>query len=264
MKTNQIDILTKNCFKNIDDKGIFVIGCNKNADIFINMYRNDYKINAVISYDKDSIGKTFNGFNIKGKRSITNKIGKAIICEEPHEDIINHLKKKGIKYGIYSSEFIYPGRQVLKFKKNSNKKYHVGYVAGVFDLFHIGHLNIIKNAKELCDYLIVGVVSDKGAIEKNKKDLVVPFDERIEIVRSCKYVDEAVEIPFKYSSTYYAYRKYHFDIQISGDDHKLDPYWISVKNDLKALGSDIVYFPYTKQTSTTDIKNKVKNIKHGK
>lgn len=262
MTKYQIDKLTMNCLNNITEDGVFVIGCNRNADIFIKMYKNDYKINGVISFNKEDIGNTFNSFKIKSKKCISNKFGKAIICCDINDDIINCLNNLNIKFGIYSWEFVYSGRQKLKLNNKSNKKYHIGYVAGVFDLFHIGHLNIIKRAKDLCDYLIVGVVSDKGAIIKNKKDLIVPFEERVEIVKSCKYVDEVVEIPYEYCSSYYAYRKYHFDVQISGSDHKNDPYWKSVKKDLKTIGSEMIFLPYTKETSTSDIKEKIrKNAK---
>lgn len=257
MKQAEINKLTKNCFKKIGKNGVFVIGCNTNADVFINMYKNDIKINSVISLKKEDLNKNFNGFKIKGKRNINSALGKAIICDYLDDELLDFLRSKNIDIGIYSSEFVYPGRQELKFNKNSKKKYHIGYVAGVFDLFHIGHLNILKNAKELCDYLIVGIVTDKGAIEKNNKDLVIPFNERFEIVKSCRYVDEAVEIPFEYCSSYYAYRKYHFDIQISGSDHKNDISWKRAADDLKKHGSNILYLPYTKQTSSTAIKRKI-------
>lgn len=145
-------------------------------------------------------------------------------------------------------------KQILN---NQQKKYNVGYVAGVFDLFHIGHLNLLRKAKELCNYLIVGVVSDKGVIEYKKTDLFIPFKERIEIVRACKYVDEAHEIPFEHCTSMDAFAMYHFDVQFSGDDYKDDPGWQKVKEYLEKNGSTIIFLPYTKTTSSTKIKDSI-------
>ena len=113
---------------------------------------------------------------------------------------------------------------------------------------------MFRHAKEMCDYLIVGVVSDEGVKMKKKAELFIPFEERIEIVRSCKYVDEAVEIPFVYCRTPEAFRKYHFDVQFSGSDYENDPGWLAMKDYLEQNGSTLVFFPYTEQTSSTKIK----------
>ncbi|MDE6054681.1 MAG: adenylyltransferase/cytidyltransferase family protein [Lachnospiraceae bacterium] len=137
---------------------------------------------------------------------------------------------------------------------SEKKKYNVGYVAGVFDLFHIGHLNLLKRAKEQCNYLIVGVVTDEGVIQKKRSTPFVPFSERIELVRSCKYVDEAVEIPFEYYDTDEAYRRYQFDVQFSGSDYADSEGWLAKKEYLRKHGSDLIFFPYTQSTSSTRIK----------
>ncbi|EKE4926308.1 adenylyltransferase/cytidyltransferase family protein [Campylobacter coli] len=91
----------------------------------------------------------------------------------------------------------------------------LGYTSGVYDLFHIGHLNLLKNAKGLCDKLIVGVTIDELVQYKNKKS-VIPFSERIEIVRSIKYVDAA--IPQENIDKYQMWEKLHFDVLFVGDD----------------------------------------------
>ena len=139
--------------------------------------------------------------------------------------------------------------------KQEKKKYNVGYIAGVFDLFHIGHLNMFKRAKEQCNYLIVGVVTDEGVIKNKHTNPFVPFEERIEMVRSCRYVDEAVEIPLEHYNTDEAYRRYQFDVQFSGSDYANDPGWIAKKEFLRKKGSDMVFFPYTQSTSSTKIKD---------
>lgn len=135
------------------------------------------------------------------------------------------------------------------------KRYHVGYIAGVFDLFHIGHLNMFRRAKEQCDYLIVGVVTDEGVRKYKEVDPFIPFSERIELVRSCRYVDEAVEIPLNYNGTRDAWRLYQFDCQFSGSDYVDNPDWLAEKEFLEKHGAEMVFFSYTESTSSTRIKS---------
>ena len=137
------------------------------------------------------------------------------------------------------------------------KPYNVGYIAGVFDLFHIGHLNMFKRAKEMCNYLIVGVVSDEGVRLDKQAEPFVPFEERIEMVRSCRYVDEAVKLPVGFAGTRDMFRVYHFDVQFSGSDYENDPVWLSEKEFLEKNGSTMVFFPYTQSTSSTKLKKAI-------
>ena len=124
----------------------------------------------------------------------------------------------------------------------------IGYTTGVFDLFHIGHLNMLKNAKSLCDKLIVGVTTDELVAYKNKR-AVISFEERIEIVRSIKYVDAAV--PQDSMDKMEAWQRYHFDLMFVGDDWFKTPKWQDFEAQFKAVGVRIVYFPYTRGTSST-------------
>ena len=138
--------------------------------------------------------------------------------------------------------------------KDGGKKYHVGYIAGVFDLYHIGHLNMFKRAKEMYDYLIVGVVSDEGVLHIKRTDPFVPFNERIEMVKSCRYVDEAVEIPYLYGTTEHAWQMHHFDVQFSGSDYADSPEIEKYKEFLEHHGATLEFFPYTEATSSTKLK----------
>ena len=113
---------------------------------------------------------------------------------------------------------------------------------------------MFRRAKEQCDYLIVGVVTDEGGRRGKKTETFIPFTERIEIVRSCRYVDEAVEIPLDYAGSRDAYRLYHFDVQFSGSDYVDDPNWLAEREFLRKQGSELVFFPYTESTSSTKIK----------
>ena len=126
--------------------------------------------------------------------------------------------------------------------------------AGVFDLFHIGHLNLLRRAKEQCDYLIVGVVSDEGVRKNKHTEPFIHFEERLQMVRACKYVDEAVKIPLIYCDTADAYRKFRFDAQFSGSDYEHSTAWLNKQAFLRSRGSEMVFFPYTESTSSTKIK----------
>lgn len=124
----------------------------------------------------------------------------------------------------------------------------IGYTTGVYDLFHIGHLNLLKNAKGLCDKLIVGVTVDELVRYKNKR-AVIPFEERIEIVRSIKYVDAA--IPQEDIDKFAAWEKLKFDILFVGDDWYQSERWREMESKFQSVGVKVVYFPYTKGTSST-------------
>lgn len=128
------------------------------------------------------------------------------------------------------------------------KKYKTGYTTGVFDLFHIGHLNLLRRAKEQCDYLIVGVSSDDLVGYKNKR-AVIPFEERIQIIRAIRYVDQAV--PQMNMNKMEAWEKFHFDVIFVGDDWKNTEKWNRYEEEFRKVRVDIVYFPYTKSTSST-------------
>jgi glycerol-3-phosphate cytidylyltransferase len=129
------------------------------------------------------------------------------------------------------------------------KKYKVGYTTGVFDLFHIGHLNILKKAKEQCEYLIVGVSTDENVLNYKKKTPVIPFEERIAIVEALKYVDEVV--PQTNMDKYQAWEKIKFEAIFHGDDWKGSKMYSEIERKFNEVGVDMVYFPYTKGTSST-------------
>lgn len=124
----------------------------------------------------------------------------------------------------------------------------IGYTSGVFDLFHIGHLNLLKNAKGLCDKLIVGVTVD-ALVKYKHKNSVIPFEERIEIVRNIKCVDAA--IPQEDLDKFKMWEKIKFDVLFVGDDWYQSPRWKALEQKFKKVGVRIIYFPYTKGTSST-------------
>lgn len=138
-------------------------------------------------------------------------------------------------------------------KKDIKPKKIIGYTAGVFDLFHIGHLNILRNSKAMCDKLIVGITTDELSLSTKNKIPVIPYNERAEIVRSIKYVD--LVIPQENLDKLEQFKKLKFDIMFVGDDWYQNQKWKETEILFKKLGIKIIYFPYTKTTSSTLIKN---------
>lgn len=137
---------------------------------------------------------------------------------------------------------------VIEFVAYVGGKMQIGYTTGVFDLFHIGHLNLLRNAKSMCDRLVVGVTTDELVAYKNKK-AVIPFIERMEIVRACKYVDAVV--PQENMDKLESWKRLKFDIMFVGDDWYQTDKWKDLEKSLNEVGVKICYFPYTKGTSST-------------
>lgn len=133
----------------------------------------------------------------------------------------------------------------------------IGYTTGVFDMFHIGHLNIIRSSKELCDYLIVGVSTDELVQQEKHKTPVIPYEERKEIVAALKYVDRVV--PQKNKNKLAAWEEYHFDKMFVGDDWKGTKAWNDFEEQFRPLGVEIVYLPHTNGISSTILTEFVKN-----
>lgn len=128
----------------------------------------------------------------------------------------------------------------------------VGYTTGVFDLFHIGHLNILKKAKSECDYLIVGVTTDEEVERVKNKRPIIPFEERVEIVEAIKYVDQVVAEDD--TDKLAAWENLKFDRIFKGDDWKGTDKWNAYEKAFTERGVEVVYFSYTKGTSSTQIR----------
>ena len=140
-----------------------------------------------------------------------------------------------------------------------DKPYKIGYTTGVFDMFHIGHLNILKRAKEQCEYLIVGVSTDELVASYKHKTPIIPFNERKEIVASCRYVDMVVAQENRDKIA--AFQKIGFNVMFVGDDWKGKSLFVEVEEYLHSHGAEVIYFPYTQGTSSTILREKILNIK---
>lgn len=128
----------------------------------------------------------------------------------------------------------------------------IGYAPGVYDLFHVGHLNILKHAKSRCDVLIAGVVSDEMSVQAKGIAPFIPVAERVEIVRHIDYVDQVhIEtVPDKLDT----WRKLRFDVIFKGDDWRGRPKGEKLERDFASVGVGVVYFPYTVHTSSSQLR----------
>jgi glycerol-3-phosphate cytidylyltransferase len=140
------------------------------------------------------------------------------------------------------------------FADETDKIWEIGYVSGSFDLFHIGHLNLLRRAKERCKKLIVGVLSNEAIVRIKHQQPIITLDDRLAIVAAIRYVDEVDVTTRELLDKVKAWEKYRFDAMFSGDDHAWDN-WTKEKDALTALGAELVFFPYTQGISTTTLRN---------
>lgn len=136
------------------------------------------------------------------------------------------------------------------------KKYKIGYTTGVFDMFHIGHLNILKEAKKRCDYLIVGVSTDEVVIQYKNKTPIIPFEDRMEIVQAIRYVDKVVVQSSMDKMEAWEYLK--FDVMFHGDDWKNSSIYQKYIDEFSKINVEIVFLPHTKGISSTKICEQLK------
>lgn len=135
------------------------------------------------------------------------------------------------------------------------KKYYIGYTAGVFDMFHIGHLNLLRQAKEHCEILLVGVNSDELVRQYKKKETVICENERRDIVSSIRFVDKAVIVSTLDKLD--ALKKYKFDVLFIGDDWKGDERWVQTEAEMREHGVDVMYLSRTEGISSTELREKL-------
>lgn len=139
-----------------------------------------------------------------------------------------------------------------------NKKYNCGFICGFFDVLHDGHIDILKKAKSLCDYLIVAVGTDEFMVERKNRQSLLTYEQRVKIVESIKYVD--LVVPEENLDKIAAFNQYHFDVMFSGMDHIDEPIYIEATKKLKTLGVDTIYFERTNDVSSTKIRESMINL----
>ena len=138
----------------------------------------------------------------------------------------------------------------------------IGYTSGVYDMFHIGHLNIIKNAKSMCDYLIVGVSTDEVVEQNKNKKPIIPFDNRVAIVEAIKFVDKVVpQERYDIEGKIDAVKKYGINVMFVGSDWQGTDKWNDIEKQLAKYGCKVVYLPHTDGISSSILRDKVSRIK---
>ena len=139
------------------------------------------------------------------------------------------------------------------------KPYKIGYTCGVFDLFHVGHLNLLERCKEMCEYLIVGVCDDAYVRDIKNKEPIICESDRVRIINALKCVDNAELVDIATTNDkMLAQERFGFDVLFSGDDWKGSERYQRTERQFAEIGVSIEYLPYTKGVSTTDIKEKIK------
>ena len=174
--------------------------------------------------------------------------------EETFKAVLERYHNDPHEYGLHSFKYKHESGRL-----DNSKRVKIGYLSGTFDLFHVGHLNLLRRAKAQCDYLIVGI---HGSGAWKGKETFIPFDERKAIVGACKYVDKVVDSCREDSD---AWGLWHYDKLFVGSDYKGTERFNRYEEYFKDKGVEIVYFPYTQSTSSTQIRKtvmlKTKDIK---
>lgn len=138
------------------------------------------------------------------------------------------------------------------------KKYKIGFLCGFFDILHDGHIDVLRKAKDYCDFLIVAVGTDEFMRTRKGREAVLSYDQRVEIVSAIRYVDQVVPEPNLDKVA--AFRKYHFDVMIAGSDHEFELTYIETVKELKKLGVDTIYIPRLRNMSSTSIRKRIQTI----
>ena len=134
----------------------------------------------------------------------------------------------------------------------------IGYTADVYDMFHIGHLNVIKNAKEKCDYLIVGVTTDEVVEQNKKKTPIIPYSERAAIVEAIKYVDKVIpQERYDIQGKVETVLANHIDVMFVGSDWEGTEKWNRIEEELRKVGCRVQYLPHTDGISSTILRDKL-------
>lgn len=226
---------------------------------------------------KDAVGNKDHGIRVASPaylKELAPDSFRVIICIKNFIPVADQLNSMGIhEYTVYDPyreydrmlrPFVPPMSDLPKGmpgQEQIHKPYHLGYTAGAFDMFHTGHVNLLRRSKEMCDYLIVGVMSDEAIRNFKGKEPVIPYEDRAAVVASCRYVDEVVEIPYMRGNSDEAWMMYHFDVQFCGSDYIGNEGRMKEKEFLETHGAALVMFPYTEHTSSSKIREKMNGEK---
>lgn len=211
-------------------------------------YASDRKLDGLYSIDK-----------MYARYGITDELKAEF--EKMETEFINSIRHKDDNSQLFSwatpdYKFIYTQMsKVSEVLPDGSKPYKVGYVPGVYDLFHKGHLRLFERCKSRCDYLIVGVLTDELVEFYKGKKPIISYEDRAEVICGLSCVDEVVPVDFKNTDKLDAWEQLHYDCHFSGNDHI--NHWNDVWEELKKRGSNMEFFSYTEGISSTSIKKKM-------
>lgn len=253
-------------FHGMNGKKVIIFGAGTFTKHFLHIYGKRCPVYAIVDNRKEMWGKELDGIPIKSPcilQEMRTDEYKVLICIKNYLAVMKQLIDMGnMNFSIYDPAKVYKTERIIPVMREGGnliepKKYHIGYIAGVFDMFHIGHLNLLRRAKALCDYLIVGIMPDEAVYRKKDKYPIIPEDDRAEIVRACQYVDCAEILPPENTGIRDAYKMFQFDCQFTGSDYEEHPYWLADKEYLEKQGADLVFFPYTEKVSSTILREQM-------
>lgn len=248
-------------------KEIVLFGTGKYFDNYIKAHDDLENILFAVDNDEEKWGTRKLGLEIKSPkelRELPKESFYVVVCMAHYEEAFAQLDEMGItdvqfykpipmeETKIYT---LVNGQLVPASDYFPQEKYKVGYVPGTFDVFHVGHLNLLRNAKKRCEYLIAGVLTDELYEHFKKKKPMIPFEQRAAIVEAIGYVDRVVPVSFENTVKIDAWNRLHYDCHFSGNDHGAD--WSKDVEQLREVGSNMEFFEYTKATSSTAIKEKL-------
>jgi len=252
------------------EKKVVVFGTGKYFENYMDCYENDESKRPLFAVDnaEEKQGQVLRGIEVKSVDSLCTLEKDsfyAVICMEDISEAAEQLENMGIH--DYQKYYKLPMEKrvvmdadgnvcgEISEKKDGRKPYRIGYVPGVFDLFHMGHLNLLRNCKERCDYLIAGVLTDELVEYFKGRKTMIPYEQRAAIIESVKYVDRVVPVDFDNTYKIDAWHKYHYDCHFSGSDH--GPDWEKDRKQLEEVGAKMEFFTYSSCTSSTKIKERI-------
>lgn len=247
-------------FKDVENKTIVLFGTGNMITDYERRTQGRFQPDFYVDNDKSKWGMMFHGREVKAPQAILDiprdKLH-LIICNIYYREIGAQLRQMGIKdYFIYAESLANLFRDPTSIREKGRREYYnVGYVQGTFDLFHVGHLNLFRRAKEQCRYLIAGVVSDElNEVYKGARPYV-PYEERAALVAACRYVDEVIKVDVGSDDKVKIWEEHHYDCHFCGDDHGN---WEALIKALHERGSEVEFFPYTESTSSTRLREELK------
>lgn len=252
-------------------KDIVLFGTGQYFENYMWCYGADERQRPIFAVDNDIsiVGHKRLGVMIQSPQTLQKLPEKSfyvIICCAKYMEIATQLEAMGITdYQYYCPV---PVERAIPMELSANgeeqrpavrcevgKPYETGYVPGVFDLFHVGHLNLLRNAKARCRYLIVGVLTDELVEYFKKRRPIIPYAQRAAVVGGVSYVDRVVPVDFGNTRKIDAWHRYHFDCHFSGNDHGAD--WVTDCRQLREVGANMEFFSYTRAISSTEIREKL-------